>query len=75
MSYVDGFVLVVPKKKIAAYAKIARLAGKVWREHGALDYRECVGDDLKVKFGMPFTKLANTKPGETGLSPVWKTPS
>lgn len=65
MSYVDGFVLVVPKKKIAAYTKIARLAGKVWREHGALDYRECVGDDLKVKFGMPFTKLANTKPSET----------
>lgn len=65
MSYVDGFVLVVPKKKIAAYAKIARLAGKVWREHGALDYRECVGDDLKVKFGVPFTKLAKTKPDET----------
>lgn len=65
MSYIDGFVLVVPRKKLAAYAKIARLAGKVWREHGALDYRECVGDDLKVKFGMPFTKLAGTRPGET----------
>ena len=65
MSYVDGFVLVVPKKKIPAYTKIARLAGKVWREHGALDYRECAGDDLKVKFGMPFTKLVKTKPSET----------
>ena len=65
MTYVDGFVLVVPKKKIPGYTKIARLAGKVWREHGALDYRECVGDDLKVKFGVPFTKLAKTKPGET----------
>lgn len=65
MSYVDGFVLVVPKKKIASYTKMARFAGKVWREHGALEYRECVGDDLKVKFGMPFTKLAKTKPTET----------
>ena len=65
MSYVDGFVLVVPKKKIDTYKKMARKAGKIWREHGALDYRECVGDDLKVKFGMPFTKLTKTKPTET----------
>lgn len=65
MSYVDGFVLVVPKKKLAAYTKMARLAGKVWREHGALDYRECVADDLKVKFGLPFTKMVKVKPGET----------
>jgi len=65
MSYVDGFVLVVPKKKLAIYKSMARKAGKVWREHGALDYRECVGDDLKVKFGMPFTRLAKTKAGET----------
>ncbi|MDP1961794.1 MAG: DUF1428 domain-containing protein [Reyranella sp.] len=65
MSYVDGFVLVVPKKKLAIYKSMARKAGKVWREHGALDYRECVGDDLKVKFGMPFTKLAKTRAGET----------
>ena len=65
MPYVDGFVLVVPKKKLAAYTKLARLAGKVWREHGALDYRECVADDLKVKFGLPFTKLVKVKAGET----------
>jgi uncharacterized protein YbaA (DUF1428 family) len=65
MSYVDGFVLVVPKKKIAIYKKMATRAGKIWREHGALDYRECVGDDLKVKMGLPFPKLAKTKPGET----------
>ena len=65
MSYVDGFVLVVPKKKIAIYKKMATRAGKVWRDHGALDYRECVGDDLKVKMGLPFPKLAKTKPGET----------
>ena len=65
MSYVDGFVLVVPKKKLAAYTKMARLAGRVWREHGALEYRECVADDLKVKFGLPFTKMVKVKPGET----------
>ena len=65
MSYVDGFVLVVPKKKLAAYKRMATVAGKVWRDHGAIDYRECVGDDLKVKFGMPFTKLAKTKASET----------
>jgi uncharacterized protein YbaA (DUF1428 family) len=65
MSYVDGFVLVVPKKKLATYVKMARRAGKVWREHGALDYRECVGDDLKVKMGLPFPKLVRAKPSET----------
>lgn len=48
MSYVDGFVLVVPKKKIAAYRRIATAAGKVWREYGALDFKECVLDDPKV---------------------------
>ncbi len=65
MSYVDGFVLVVPKRKIAVYKKMATKAGKIWREHGALDYRECVGDDLKVKMGLPFPKLAKVKAGET----------
>ena len=65
MSYVDGFVLVVPKRKIAIYKKMATRAATVWRDHGALDYRECVGDDLKVKMGLPFPKLAKTKPGET----------
>jgi uncharacterized protein YbaA (DUF1428 family) len=65
MSYVDGFVLVVPKKKLPAYVKLARKASKVWREHGALDYRECVGDDLKVKMGLPFPRLAKARAGET----------
>ena len=65
MSYVDGFVLVVPKRKLAIYKSMARKAGKVWRDHGALDYRECVGDDLNVKMGVSFTKLAKTKPSET----------
>ena len=65
MSYVDGFVLVVPKRKIAVYKKMATRAAMVWKDHGALDYRECVGDDLKVKMGLPFPKLAKTKPSET----------
>ena len=65
MSYVDGFVLVVPKKKLPAYVKLARKASRVWREHGTLDYRECVGDDLEVKMGLPFPKLAKARAGET----------
>ena len=65
MSYVDGFVLVVPKRKLAVYKKMASRAAMVWKDHGALDYRECVGDDLKVKMGLPFPKLAKTKPSET----------
>jgi uncharacterized protein YbaA (DUF1428 family) len=67
MAYVDGFVLCVPKKKLGAYRRIARLACKVWMDHGALEYYECVGDDLNVKFGVPFPKLAKPKPGETVL--------
>jgi len=62
--YVDGFVIPVPKKKLEAYRKIARKAGNVWREHGALEYRECVGEDVNTKFGLPFPKLAKLKKGE-----------
>jgi uncharacterized protein YbaA (DUF1428 family) len=65
MQYVDGFVLVVPKKNLAAYRRVATKAGKIWREHGALEYRECAGDDLKIKMGVPFPKLVTLKPGET----------
>ena len=61
----SGFVLAVPKKKMAAYRRIALKAAKIWKEHGALDYHECVGEDLQTKFGVPFPKLAKTKPGET----------
>lgn len=64
-SYVDGFVIPVPKKSVAAYRKIAAMAGKVWMKHGALQYFECVGDDLEVKFGLPFPKALGTKKGET----------
>jgi uncharacterized protein YbaA (DUF1428 family) len=63
--YVDGFLLPVPRNKLAAYRRIARKAGRVWREHGAVEYRECVGDDLKVKWGVPFTRLVKVKSGET----------
>ena len=63
--YVEGFVLPVPKKNLPAYRRMAQIAGKVWRDHGALEYRECVGDDLKVKMGVAFPRLAKLKPGET----------
>jgi uncharacterized protein YbaA (DUF1428 family) len=67
MSYVDGFVLLLPKKNLKAYKKMAQKAGAIWKELGALEYRECVGDDLKVMAGcgLPFPKLASVKSGET----------
>ena len=66
MRYVDGFVIPLPKKNIAKYRSISRKAGKIWRKYGALEYRECVGDDLDSKgMGMPFPRLAKVKPGET----------
>jgi uncharacterized protein YbaA (DUF1428 family) len=63
--YVDGFVLAVPKRNVPAYRRLAQKAARVWREHGALEYRECVGDDLKPKGVVPFPRLARCKPGET----------
>jgi uncharacterized protein YbaA (DUF1428 family) len=65
MNYVDAFVVPVPKKSVPTYRRIAQQAGKIWRKHGALEFRECVGDDLKVKMGMPFPRLAKLKPSET----------
>ena len=65
MRYVDGYVLPVPKKNLPAYVRMAQKAGKIWREYGALEYRECVGEDLKVKFGVPFPKVTKAKAGET----------
>jgi len=64
MKYVDGYVLPVPKKNLKAYRLMAQKAGKVWRKHGALDYKECVGDDLKTKWGTPFPRTMKLKPGE-----------
>ncbi len=65
MRYVDGFVLPVPKKKLQTYRRIARQASKVWRDHGALEFRECAGDDLNTKMGVPFPRVVKLKPGET----------
>jgi len=65
MRYVDGFVLPVSKKNLAAYRRIAKVGARVWKKHGALEYFECAGDDLKVKFGMPFPRLVKPRPGET----------
>ena len=65
MPYVDGFVLPVPKKNTQAYRRLSQKAGKIFREHGALEYRECAGDDLNVKFCLPFTRVVKPKRGET----------
>ena len=61
--YVGGFVLPVPKKNLAAYRRLAKKASKIWRELGALEYRECVGDDLDSKTALPFPKGIKAKPG------------
>ena len=65
MAYADGYVIPVPKKNLAAYRKSAASCGKIWRQHGALDYKECAADDLGCPFGVPFNKLAKVKRGET----------
>ena len=65
MAYVDGFIVAVPKKNIAAYRKMSTKAGKVWREYGALDYREWVADDVKVGKLTSFPRSVKLKPGET----------
>ena len=64
MPYVDGFVLAVPRDKLAAYKKIARKAGKVWREHGALAYVECLGDDVPFGKLTSFPRAVKAKDGE-----------
>jgi uncharacterized protein YbaA (DUF1428 family) len=63
--YVDGFVVPVPKRNVQEYRRMALKAGKVWREHGALEFRECVGNDLNVKMGVSFPQRIKVKPGET----------
>ena len=63
--YVDGYVLPIPKKSVDAYRRLAQKAGRIWRKHGALEYRECVGDDLKVKGLVPFPRAVKAKPNET----------
>ncbi|MGD9868244.1 MAG: DUF1428 domain-containing protein [Hyphomicrobiales bacterium] len=63
--YVDGFIVPVPKKNLAAYRKLARLAGKVWKDHGALEYRECVADDVKKGKYTSFPQSVKLKKDET----------
>jgi uncharacterized protein YbaA (DUF1428 family) len=65
MQYVDGFVIPLPKKNIAAYRAIAKKAGKVWRDHGALEVKECIAEDVKVGKHTSFPQSVKLKPGET----------
>ena len=65
MSYVDGFVVPVPLKNLPAYRRMAQKAGKVWKEYGALDYKEWIGDDVPVGKVTSFTRSVKLKPGET----------
>lgn len=63
--YVDGFIVPVPKKKLKAYYAMAKKASKVWRDHGALDYKECVADDVKKGEWTSFPRSVKLKPSET----------
>jgi uncharacterized protein YbaA (DUF1428 family) len=65
MAYVDGFVVPVPKKKLEAYRRMSRKMAKVWRDHGALEFRECVADDVKWGKRTSFPRAVKMKPGET----------
>jgi len=67
MRYVDGFVLPVPKRKVEAYRRMAQKAGRIWREHGALEFRECIADDVKPGKRTSFPQTVKLKPGEV----VW----
>lgn len=70
--YVDGFVLAIPKSKLAAYKKLATQAGRVWRDHGALEYRECVADDMEAPNMVSFPKLTKAGEGEVVIF-AWAT--
>jgi uncharacterized protein YbaA (DUF1428 family) len=65
MPYVDGFVVPVPKKNVDAYRRLAKKAGKIWREYGALAFRECIADDVKVGKWTSFPRSVKLKPNET----------
>ncbi len=65
MPYVDGFIVPVPKKNLQAYHRMAQKAGKVWRDHGALEFREWVAEDVKVGKRTSFPRSVKLKPGET----------
>jgi uncharacterized protein YbaA (DUF1428 family) len=63
--YVDGYVIPIPKRNVAVYRSIARKSGTIWLEHGALEYRECVGENLRVRWTSTFPNRFRCKPGET----------
>ena len=63
--YVDGFLIPIAKDKVDEYKELAQKAGEIWKEHGALEYRECVGDDLEVEDMLSFKSSANTSDNET----------
>lgn len=63
--YIDGFLLPVPKKKLEQYKKISTKAGKIWKKHGALEYRECVIEHAAIEGMLPFAKVVKPKAGET----------
>ena len=65
MSYVDGYILPIPKKQLKAYRRMAEMGRNSWMKHGAVDYKESVGDDLVAKWGTAFTRMMKLKPGET----------
>jgi len=65
MKYVDGFVIPIPRKNLGAYRRLAKESGKIWHEYGALEFRECVGDDLNSKGVVSFLRIARAKKGET----------
>ena len=65
MPYVDGFLVPVAKKKVEAYKRLAKKAGKIWKEYGALEFRECVADDVKKGKWTSFPRSVKLKPGET----------
>ena len=70
MSYVDGYLVPLPKRSLPAYKRMATLGRKIWMKHGALDYKECAGDDLFPKWGESFAKMMKLKRGETVCSPT-----
>ena len=67
MSYVDGYILPIPKRSLRAYRRMADMGRKMWTKHGAVDYKECAGDDLVAKWGTPFSRLLKLKPNETAV--------
>ena len=64
MPYVDGFIVAVPKKNVDAYKRLARKAGKIWKEYGALDFKECIADDVKKGKVTSFPRAVQMKPNE-----------